>query len=430
MKPDDRVAIAVERSLEMVVGLLAILKAGGAYVPLDPAYPEERLRFMLEDSKPVAVLVHGATRERFAALAGGLPLLDLQEDGADWSELSTLNVDPSALGLSANNLAYVIYTSGSTGRPKGVMIEHRGVCNLVAAQIREFDLGPDSRFLQFASFSFDASVMEVFNTLCSGASLHLPSPQVKLLGDALASTISRHGISHALLPPSVLAAQLDTSLFTTLGTLISGGERLPASLAGHWGSDRRLINAYGPTEATVCATMHVCEASEVGNPPIGRPIANTRVYVLDGDGELVPVGVTGELYISGAGVARGYLNRPELSAERFMPDPFVTDPDGRMYRTGDLARWLPDRNLEYIGRVDFQVKIRGFRIELGEIEAALRACEGVREAVVLAREDAPGDKRLVAYVTVAEIRHSVWHFYMAESQNRPHTDNPSPVNRG
>ncbi|MFM9101842.1 MAG: non-ribosomal peptide synthetase, partial [Cyanobium sp.] len=330
IKPDDRVAIAVERRLEMVVGLLATLKAGGAYVPLDPAYPEERLRFMVEDSKPVAVLVHGATRERFAALAGGLPLLDLQEDGADWSELSTLNVDPSALGLSANNLAYVIYTSGSTGRPKGVMIEHRGVCNLVAAQIREFDLGPDSRFLQFASFSFDASVMEVFNTLCSGASLHLPSPQVKLLGDALASTISRHGISHALLPPSVLAAQLDTSLFTTLGTLISGGERLPASLAGHWGSDRRLINAYGPTEATVCATMHVCEASEVGNPPIGRPIANTRVYVLDGDGELVPVGVTGELYISGAGVARGYLNRPELSAERFMPDPFVTDPDGRM----------------------------------------------------------------------------------------------------
>ncbi|MFN9547678.1 MAG: non-ribosomal peptide synthetase, partial [Cyanobacteriota bacterium] len=277
IRPDDRVAIGVERSLEMVVGLLAILKAGGAYVPLDPAYPEERLAFMLEDSTPVALLVHGATRERFATLAQGLPVVDLDADAGAWAERSATNPNPTAFGLTSNHLAYVIYTSGSTGKPKGVMIEHRGVCNLVTAQIREFALGPNSRFLQFASVSFDACVMEVFNALCSGAVLHLPSPKIKLVGEALASTIARHGISHALLPPSVLATQIDTSCFTTLGTLISGGERLPASLSRYWATNRRLINAYGPTEATVCATMQVCEARKDGNPPIGRPIANSRI---------------------------------------------------------------------------------------------------------------------------------------------------------
>jgi amino acid adenylation domain-containing protein len=401
IRPDDRVAIGVERSLEMVVGLLAILKAGGAYGPLDPAYPEERLAFMLEDSAPLALLVHGATRERFAALAGDVPLVDLEADAAAWAELSASNPEPAALGLSPNHLAYVIYTSGSTGRPKGVMVEHRGVCNLVAAQIREFGLGPDSRVLQFASFSFDACVSEVFTALCAGTVLYLPSPETKLVGEALVSTIARHGLNHATLPPSVLATLPDGERLSTLGTLTVAGERLPKELARRWATDQSLINAYGPTEATVCATLHLCATDASADPSIGRPIANTRIYVLDSDGQPLPIGVAGELHIGGTGVARGYLNRPQLTAERFLPDPFSAESDARMYRTGDLARWLPDGTLEYIGRADFQVKIRGFRIELGEIEAALRGFDGIREAVVLAREDSPGEKRLVAYVTIA-----------------------------
>ncbi|MFN9661776.1 MAG: non-ribosomal peptide synthetase, partial [Cyanobacteriota bacterium] len=399
IRPDDRVAIAVERSLEMVVGLLAVLKAGGAYVPLDPAYPEERLAFMLEDSTPVALLVHAATRERFTGLAQGATLVDLDADAGAWAERSATNLEPTALGLGPNHLAYVIYTSGSTGKPKGVMVEHRGVCNLVAAQIQEFGLAPDSRMLQFASFSFDACVSEVWTALCSGALLHLPSPETKLIGETLASTLAGQAISHATLPPSVLATLSDGERLTTLGTLITAGERLPASLAHRWAANRHLINAYGPTEATVCATLQACALEDAGDPSIGRPIANTRIYVLDGQGEPVPIGVAGELHIGGAGVARGYLNRPELTAERFLPDPYSDEPNARLYRTGDLARWLPDGNLEYIGRLDFQVKIRGFRIELGEIESALRGCEGIREAVVLAREEGPGEKRLVAYVT-------------------------------
>ncbi|MFM9101292.1 MAG: non-ribosomal peptide synthetase, partial [Cyanobium sp.] len=404
IKPDDRVAIAVERSLEMVVGLLAILKAGGAYVPLDPAYPEERLRFMVEDSKPVALLVHGATRQRFVALVGEVPLVDLEADAAFWSQLSAADPDPSDLGLRADHLAYVIYTSGSTGRPKGVMIEHRSVSNLVNAQIQEFAIDPDSRVLQFASFSFDACLFEVVMALANGAQLFLPGVDALLLGSALASAVRMAKVTHLTLPPAALLS-LEREGENALGsvqTLILAGELPTAPLVRLWATGRRLFNAYGPTEATVWSTVHLCTPGARSNPPIGRPIANTRIYVLDGDGQPLPIGVTGELYIGGAGVARGYLNRPELTAERFLPDPFATDPDARMYRTGDLARWLPDGTLEYIGRVDFQVKIRGFRIELGEIEAALRGCEGIREAVVLAREDAPGDKRLVAYVTVAE----------------------------
>ncbi|MFN9546340.1 MAG: amino acid adenylation domain-containing protein, partial [Cyanobacteriota bacterium] len=399
IRPDDRVAIGVERSLEMVVGLLAILKAGGAYVPLDPAYPEERLAFMLEDSAPVALLVHGATRERLSALASGTPLLDLDADAGAWAQRSDKDLDPSSLGLEPTHLAYVIYTSGSTGKPKGVMVEHRGLCNLVVTQIREFGLVPDSRILQFASFSFDACVSEVWTALCSGALLHLPSPQTKLIGDALASTLAGQAISHATLPPSVLATLSDGERLTTLRTLIAAGERLPQALVHRWATNRHLINGYGPTEATVCATLQACALEDLGDPPIGHPVANTRIYLLDTHGEPVPIGVVGELHIGGAGVARGYLNRPQLTAERFLPDPYSPEPNARMYRTGDLARWLPGGNLEYIGRVDFQVKIRGFRIELAEIEAALQSCDGIREAVVLAREDSSGEKRLVAYVT-------------------------------
>ncbi|MFN9635612.1 MAG: non-ribosomal peptide synthetase, partial [Synechococcaceae cyanobacterium] len=406
IRPDNRVAIAVERSVEMVVGLLAILKAGGAYVPLDPSYPEERLVFMLQNTSPVALLVHAATQERFSSLAGAVPMVDLDAEAPDWAELSATNPNPVTLGLGPNHLAYVIYTSGSTGKPKGVMVEHRGVCNLVTAQIQEFGLQPDSRVLQFASISFDACVSEVFITLSSGALLLLPSPQTKLVGEALVGTIAAHAISHATLPPSVLATVPEDARLPTLSTLIAAGERLPKELARRWASDRRLINAYGPTEATVCASVQACSADAAGDPSIGHPIANTRIYVLDHQGEPAPIGVAGELHIGGIGVARGYLNRPELTAERFLPDPYATEPDGRMYRTGDLARWRPDGTLEFLGRIDFQVKIRGFRIELGEIESALKGCDGIREAAVLAREDGPGEKRLVAYVTADSVADS------------------------
>jgi amino acid adenylation domain-containing protein len=396
VRPDDRVAIAVQRSLEMVVGVLAILKAGGGYVPLDPAYPEERLAFMLEDSAPVALLVHGATRERFAALSGGVPLVDLDAVGLDGAEPSATNPTPSALGLRPNHLAYVIYTSGSTGKPKGVMVEHGGFVNLVTYCQVLSETGKEKRVLQFASLSFDVASREIFTTLSGGDALHLVSShQIQAGVDAV---LQRKAITHAALPPAVLAT-LDQVNLPDLVYLTTGGEACSPALVARWARGRRLVNAYGPTEATVCTTVFECR-SDGQKQPIGRPIANTRIYLLDDDGQPVPIGVAGEIHIGGVGVARGYLNQPELTAERFLPDPYAAEPDARMYRTGDLARWRPDGNVEFLGRADFQVKIRGFRIELGEIEAVLRVCDGIREAVVLAREDGVVEKRLVAYVAV------------------------------
>ena len=235
--------------------------------------------------------------------------------------------------------------------------------------------------------------------LCQGAALYL-LPRL-VAGDKLIETAARNGITHATLPPTVLAGVSEGANVDCFRVLMVGGEALPGWLAERWGRERQLINAYGPTETTIVVTMHRCVAEESGNPPIGRPIANTRVYILDSNREPVPVGVVGEMYIGGAGVARGYLKRPELTAERFVPDPFVNEPGARMYRTGDLARWLADGNIEFLGRNDNQVKIRGFRIELGEIEARLAEHPEVREAVVLAREDTVGEKRLVAYYTAA-----------------------------
>jgi amino acid adenylation domain-containing protein len=395
IRPDNRVAIGVERSLEMVVGLLAILKAGGAYVPLDPAYPEERLKFMLEDSAPVALLVHGATRERFAALAGAVPTINLEADAAAWAERSASNPEPDALDLRPNHLAYVIYTSGSTGRPKGVMVEHGSLVNLVLSHQVLIETGSTKRFLQFASLSFDVASWEIFTSLSGGDALYLASTHQIQTG--LGEVLQSHAITHVAFPPSMFAV-LDESNLPDLVYITVGGEACTPEQVTRWARGRHLVNAYGPTEATVCTTVFECRP-DGQKPPIGRAIANARIYLLDGDGQPVPIGVSGEIHIGGAGVARGYLNRRELTAERFLPDPYSADPDARMYRTGDLARWLPDGNLEYIGRADFQVKIRGFRIELGEIEAALRGCDGIREAVVLAREDSPGEKRLVAYVT-------------------------------
>ena len=401
VQPDQRVALCVERSVEMVVGLLAIVKAGGAYVPLDPAYPAERLAFMLSDCSPVAVLTQASLASNLPATGAPLLVLDAQDTLALLNAHGANNPDPAANGLRADHLAYVIYTSGSTGLPKGVMNQHDSLCNLALAQSAMFGVLPDSRVLQFASFSFDASVSEIMMALVSGAALVLASRDELLPGEPLVSTLQDRAISHVTLPSLAVATiPFDTAL--SLRCLIMAGDACPPALAAQWAARCTVFNAYGPTETTVCASMHRCdpEATALTSVPIGKPMANTRLYILDANGQPLPKGVSGELHIGGAGVARGYLNRPELTAERFIDDPFT--PGARLYKTGDLARWLPNGSVEFLGRNDFQVKIRGFRIELGEIETRLAACAGVHEAVVLAREDHPGDKRLVAYVTVEQ----------------------------
>ncbi|MCG1018059.1 non-ribosomal peptide synthetase, partial [Mycetohabitans sp. B4] len=390
--PDARVAICVQRSPAMVVGLLAILKAGGAYVPLDPAYPSERLAHILVDAAPSIVLADAAGRAALgeAALAECTVL-----DPATVPALPDMN--PSVAGLTARHLAYVIYTSGSTGTPKGVMVEHRGVVNLALAQIACFGGQPASRVLQFASFSFDASAFEILMAFGSGAALYLPPETARQDRHALWDYLASHAITHATLPPALLQHGADLPSLGPSLTLILAGEAPSATLVRDLADQGTVLNAYGPTEATVCATVWRGARDFSGEVSIGRPIANTRIYLLDAHGQPVPLGTVGELYIGGAGVARGYLNRPKLTAERFVRDPFASEPDARMYKTGDLARYLPDGNLEFLGRNDHQVKIRGFRIELGEIETCLAQHTQVHDAVVLARGEGQ-DKRLVAYV--------------------------------
>ncbi|HEX2081202.1 MAG TPA: amino acid adenylation domain-containing protein, partial [Longimicrobium sp.] len=393
--PDGRVAICVERSPEMVVGVLGVLKAGGAWVPLDPAYPVERLRHMLADSAPAVVLTQTSIVAAQEELFAGIEAEVLVLDAPAWEEQAATN--PERAGLTSRHLAYVIYTSGSTGTPKGVMVAHRNVAGLVAAQTRSLGVDETSRVLQFASFSFDASVFEMVMALCRGASLHLPPGADLLAGEQLERVVTHGRITHVTLPPAVLPTLSPDSGLATVRTMVLAGEALPEAAVKRWAGGRRVLNAYGPTEAAVWTTFHECRIDEGGNPPIGRPIANARVYVLDGAGAPVPVGAVGELYIGGAGVARGYLGRPALTAERFVPDEFGSEPGARLYRTGDRVRWRADGALEYLGRVDHQVKVRGFRIEPGEIEAVLHRHESVADCVVTARAEA-GEKRLVAYV--------------------------------
>ena len=398
--PDARVAICVERSLETVIGLLAILKAGGAYVPLDPAYPAERLRFMLADSAPVALLTQSHLQSLFEKLSASLPVIEISE-AFRRRERRESNPDRGSIGLTPGHLAYVIYTSGSSGTPKGVMIQHQGLCNLAEVEKEAFGLGDRSRVLQFASLSFDASVWEIFSTLIAGGSLHVREQENLMPGDDLRTVLQEDQITVVTMPPSVLAVMGEEEL-SHLQTVISAGEACSAEIIERWARGRRFFDAYGPTESTVCASMGECEAGGDRKPAIGRPIANMQLYLLDGKLEPAPVGVKGELYIGGAGLARGYCGRPELTAERFVPNIFGGESGGRLYRTGDVGRYLPDGKVEFKGRVDDQVKVRGYRIELGEIETRLAEHEAVREAVVVAREDAPGDKRLVAYYTAVE----------------------------
>ncbi|MFE0136269.1 amino acid adenylation domain-containing protein, partial [Streptomyces sp. NPDC059037] len=395
--PEQLVALALPRSAELVVAVLAVWKAGAAYLPIDTAYPVERIRFMLRDAGPSVVLVDSASvgllpDEGFTAVA-----LDDAGIEARLEQLASgdLRDADRVAPLVPDHPAYVIYTSGSTGVPKGVVVAHAGLVNLVAASGPELGLGPGSRVLQFASPSFDAATWDWSLALLSGAALVVAGAEELAPGDALARVLRDAGVTYCMVPPSALGV-LDVADVPASLTVVVGGEACGPDVAGRWSQGRLMVNAYGPTESTVCATMSGPLSGAVV-PPIGRPLGNVRAYVLDAGLAPVPPGVPGELYVAGAGLARGYLNRPGLTAERFVADPYGL-PGTRMYRTGDLARWNADGTLHFLGRADDQVKLRGFRIELGEIEAALTACPGVVGAVAVIREDRPGDRRLIGYV--------------------------------
>ncbi|MET9567466.1 amino acid adenylation domain-containing protein [Streptomyces tauricus] len=406
------VGLCLPRGLDMVVAMLAVWQAGAAYLPLDPEYPAERLGFMLADSRATLLL---GTEE----LVDDLPVGRLRTVVVDApgvvAELAAQPTTSPGVAVQADQLAYVIYTSGSTGRPKGVQVAHRGVVNLVRAQAKAFGVGAGDAVVQFAPFGFDAAVSEVSVTLGSGGTLVVATAQERAEPEALAALIRRRQVRVATLPPSLLAVLRPGDL-TGLRTLVTAGERLETETAAAWRNEHRLLNAYGPTETTVCASIATVDTRDTddalgtyeaaagtqdpGGPPIGGPIANTRVYVLDEHLRPVPVGTTGELHIGGTGVARGYLGRAALSAERFLADPFVGD-GARMYRSGDQARWLADGQLEFVGRTDDQVKVRGFRVEPGEIEAVLAAHPAVRTAVVTAYGQS-ADRKLAAYLVPAD----------------------------
>ncbi|MGK3988241.1 amino acid adenylation domain-containing protein [Sorangium sp. So ce136] len=398
--PDVLVAIAAERSVELVVGLLGILKAGGAYVPIDPDYPLDRIAFMLEDAAAPVLLSQWPVASRLPAHRAEVLCLD-----ADRALFDTEPTRNLATPVSPDNLAYTIYTSGSTGRPKGAANSHRGLLNRLQWMQEQYRLTPHDRVLQKTPFSFDVSVWEFFWPLITGAALVVASPGDHRDGERLVELITRHGVTTLHFVPPMLQAFLETpavSSCRSLRRVICSGEALPAELARRCFERlerAELHNLYGPTEASIDVTSWACQRLDTSaSVPIGAPIANTQIYLLDRHGHPVPAGVAGELHIGGVGLARGYHRRPELTAERFVPDPFGSDPGGRLYRTGDLARHRHDGAIEFLGRLDFQVKIRGLRVELGEIEARLLQHPGVGEAIVLARDEAHGGKRLVAYV--------------------------------
>ena len=366
--PEQVVAIAMPRSAELIAAILGVTKTGAAYLPVNPDYPAERITFMLADAGPALILCSTATAALLGQVSGdgthGVRPVVL-DDPATAAAIAACAPDELGARVSVDGAAYVIYTSGSTGVPKGVVVSHRGLAGLVASQADRFQVGPGSRVLQFASLSFDAAVSELAVTLGSGGALVLPA------AGSLPDVVAASGVTHLTVPPSVLAT-VEDGLAGSVATVVVAGEACPPGLAARWARDHRVINAYGPTEVTVCATMSQPLDPGAAVVPAGRPVANAQVYVLDSLLAPVPPGVTGELYVAGAGLARGYLGRAGLTAERFVACPF--GPAGaRMYRTGDLARWTTDGELVFAGRADEQVKVRGFRIEPGEIETVLAA---------------------------------------------------------
>ncbi|MFG2386696.1 amino acid adenylation domain-containing protein [Streptomyces avermitilis] len=392
--PGHLVALALPRSVELVTAMLAVAKAGAAYLPVDTGYPAERIAYMLEDSRPVLTVTTGALTGRLPA-AGPVLVLD---DEHTVAELDRYGADDLPSNRTLGSPLYVIYTSGSTGKPKGVVVTDGGVASMVRSQRERLGAGPDSRVLQFSSPSFDVAFWDCCMALLNGGTLFLRSAEQLMPGRELAEFIRDQRLTHFTMPPSVLAAMPSGVLPAGL-TVSVAGEACPGALVERWAPGNRMFNAYGPTETTVIATMSE-QLSGPDGPPIGRPVDNTRVYVLDEALRPVPAGVVGDMYVAGASLAAGYLRRPGLTAERFVACPFG-GPGERMYRTGDLARLRADGQVDYAGRADAQVKIRGFRIEPGEVEAVLARHPGVQQAAVLAREDRPGDRQLAAYLVPA-----------------------------
>jgi len=409
--PDVLVGILVERSLDMVVGLLGILKAGGAYVPLDPAYPRERVAFMLEDSEVPVLLTQrhllGSVPDSHAKVV----VLD-----GDWREIAQEEAGNPVNGVGAKNLAYVIYTSGSTGKPKGVQIPHRAVVNFLTSMSQKPGMTAEDRLLAVTTLSFDIAGLEIYLPLSVGASFEIVSREVSSDGSRLLAKLAKSDPTVMQATPATWRMLLEAGWQSSPGLkILVGGEAVPSKLANQLMQRAASVwNMYGPTETTIWSTVRKFEPGEV-SVSIGRPIANTEIFILDKVLHPVPVGVAGELLIGGDGLAKGYFKRPELTAEKFIAHPFGQVPGARLYKTGDLVRYLPNGDIEFLGRIDHQIKIRGFRIELGEIEAVLRQHPGVGETVVVAREDAPGDQRLVAYfvpageaaASVAELRNLV-----------------------
>ena len=424
--PESLVGICVERSPDLVVAVLGVWKAGAAFLPLDPDYPHERLAFMFGDAGARVLLTQQCftahpLRQSAAERAATVLYLD-----ADWPIIAQSPAHNPATTLLANNLAYVIYTSGSTGAPKGVMIEHAGLVNLAAVLLSTFDIRPDCRVLQFASIGFDASVSEILMALLGGATLVLLPRGGTRLGSELLKVLRDQAITTVTLVPSLLAV-LSPENLPALRTVASAGEACPPEVAARWMPERRFLNGYGPTEVTVAASYyHVAHIRDgAASIAIGQPIANARMYILDADLRPVPDGTAGELYVAGIGLARGYLNQPGLTAEKFIPNPFAdqnmaSEPApgdlaasrippvvyDRLYRTGDLARRDSSGLVEYLGRIDHQVKIRGVRVELDEIALVLKRHPAIQAAVVVMREDTPGDRRLVAYCVARNSEHA------------------------
>ncbi len=402
VKPDTLVAICVERSLEMLVGVLGILKAGAAYLPLDPTYPQDRLAFMLSDAQTPVLLTQQLLLEGLPENEANIICLD-----TFWEIIAQQSEENPNSNITSDNLAYVIYTSGSTGKPKGVQITHQNLVHSLTARLAYYP-EPVTNFLLLSSLAFDASIPGIFWTLCQGGTLHLPPEDSQWELAKLIEMIAQNYISHLISLPSLysmILEQAQSEQLASLKTVILAAESFSKELvSAHFQKlpETSLLNEYGPTEGTVWSSVYDLSPQQQSQIAIGRPIANTQLYILDQALQLVPIGVPGELYIQGTGLARGYLNRPGLTAEKFIPHPFNHQPNARLYKTGDLACYLPDGNIKFLGRIDNQVKIRGFRIELGEIEVVLSQHPAVREAVVLVHEDQPGDKYLVAYVTYYE----------------------------
>jgi amino acid adenylation domain-containing protein len=396
--PESVVGLCLDRDAEMVTAMLGVWLAGAAYLPLDPGYPAARLELMLAGSEAELVVTRsGLTGGPTGGLAAAAHtvIVDLADPQVT-AVIAATPADRPPARLSAGQLAYVIFTSGSTGAPNAVAVPHAGPANLAAALGPVLGARPGTGILQFASFSFDASVLDVAVTLAAGGTLVVATAAERSEPDALAGLVRRSGIGAASVVPSLLEV-LEPATVPGIARLLVGAETLTARVAAAWAPGRQLVNTYGPTEATVMVTTTPVAPGAQADPPIGTPVANTRLYVLDASLQPVPAGVVGELYVAGAQLARGYLHQAGLTAQRFIACPFG-DPGQRIYRTGDLAKWTTDGQLVFAGRADAQVKIRGFRIDPGETEGVLAACPGVARAVVTVCEDAPGDKRLIGYL--------------------------------